>query len=75
MQTTIAGLAVLGLPPLLLGLILLRRRWPVLLLFVVLMLLGLGYLVATGAVVSGGDGVDPMGRSPGEPTMLLSASA
>ena len=50
MQTTIAGLAVLGLPPLLLGSILLRRRWPVLLLFVVLMLLGLGYLVATGAV-------------------------
>ena len=50
MTTFVAGLIALGVPLLLLGLLFLRRNKPVLGFYVVALLIGLGYLTATGAV-------------------------
>ena len=53
-QGLIAGSLVLGLPLLLIGLILFRRYIPVLLFYVVLLAVGLGYLISTGALADVG---------------------
>jgi hypothetical protein len=50
MSTFVAGLIALGVPLLLIGLLFLRRNKAILGFYVVLLLVGLGYLTATGAV-------------------------
>ena len=63
MTTFVAGLIALGVPLLLLGLLFLRRNKPVLGFYVVALLIGLGYLTATGAVDDVGTlALDKMGK-------------
>ena len=50
MTTFVAGLIALGVPLVLLGILFLRRNKPVLGFYIVALLVGLGYLTATGAV-------------------------
>lgn len=50
MTPTIAGVLALAVPLLLLGLLVLRRNGVVLLFYLVLCAVGIGYLVTTGAV-------------------------
>jgi hypothetical protein len=50
MTPMIAGLLALGIPLLLIGLIFLRGKLPILLFYMVLCAVGLGYLVSTGAI-------------------------
>lgn len=53
-QGLIAGILALGLPLLLIGFALFRRHIPVLLFYVVLLAVGLGYLISTGALADVG---------------------
>ena len=57
MISTVFGLLALGIPPLVLAWVLLRRNLAVFFLFLALLVAGMGYLVATGAVRDVGEAV------------------
>ena len=67
MTTFVAGLIALGVPLLLLGLLFLRRNRAVLGFYIVALLVGLGYLTATGAVDEiGGIALEKAGKMTAE---------
>jgi hypothetical protein len=68
MGAELAGMVTLGIPPMLIGYFLLRRYRMLQWFFLALLLVGLGYLGATGAVSDVGEAVMiALGRSPAAP--------
>ena len=70
MSTELAGILTLGLPPMIVGYFLLRRYRLLQWFFLALLLVGLGYLGATGAVADVGAAVQlALGYAPAAPAL------
>ena len=68
MSTELAGMLTLGIPPMIVGYFLLRRNRTLQWFFLALLLVGLGYLGATGAVADVGAAVLlALGQAPTAP--------
>lgn len=68
MTTELSGILTLGLPPMIIGYFLLRQYRMLQWFFLALLVVGLGYLAATGAVSDVGEAVMiALGRAPSMP--------
>ncbi len=68
MSTELAGMLTLGIPPMIIGYVMLRRNRMLQWFFLALLLVGLGYLGATGAVSDVGEAaMILLGRAPTAP--------
>lgn len=69
MEALIAGVAALGIPLVLVGL-LFRRSMPIMLFYFALLIVGIGYLASTGALADiGYFALNSLGLSGGEPVL------